>query len=170
MTIKNFIAIVLKFIGLFFILFIFTSFIPEQINYLFNMDLFYPGIETFIPFPLITIIVVLIILFGIYYTTIYKTELMLKFLKIDKHFGDQKIESEQLQLPKFTQIGVLLVCITILIFQLPIFIKELVTYISAEGKYQESLTYIFLGSGISSFLALMGFMFSDKIASALTKK
>ncbi|MBF0598464.1 hypothetical protein [Faecalibacter rhinopitheci] len=134
------------------------------------MDIFYPEVETFIPFPLITIITILIILFVIYYLTIYKTELLIKFLKIEKYFGNEKIESNNVSISKFTQIGILISSVIILVFNLPNFIKDLITYLSAKDAYQQSLTYIFLGSGITSLLALILLIFSDKISLTLTKK
>ena len=169
MTIKNLFAIILKLIGLLFIIFIFTTFIPEQINVLLNLEMFYPGVETFIPFPLITIFTILIILFVIYYLTIYRTELMMKFLRIEKYFGNEKIESNEISISKFVQIGILITSVIILVFNLPEFIKDLITYLSAKDAYKQSLTFIFLGSGITSIIAIILLIFSDKIAKILTK-
>ncbi|MFV0143773.1 MULTISPECIES: hypothetical protein [Empedobacter] len=169
MTIKNLFAIILKLIGLFFIIFIFTIFIPEQINVLLNMDIFYPGVETFVPFPIITIISILIILFIIYYLTIYRTEIMMKFLRIDKYFGNEKIENNEISISKFVQIGILISSVIILVFNLPEFIKDIITYLSAKDAYKQSLTFIFLGSGITSVLAIILLIFSDKISKSLTK-
>ncbi len=69
MTIKNLFAVIIKLIGLFFILEIFITFIPEQINLLINLDIIFPEeirSQNIFLFPYVTLITIILILFLIY--------------------------------------------------------------------------------------------------------
>lgn len=59
-----------------------------------NFDLFYPDVT--IAFPLIIISLVLIKLFIIYYVTLYKTELIMIFLRVEKYLKDVKMKLQEL--------------------------------------------------------------------------
>ena len=88
MTIKNLFAIIIKLIGFFFIIETFITFFPEQINLLMNFDVIFPEeikSQNIVLFPYITLVVLFIVLFLIYYTFIYKTEIMIRFLRIEKY-------------------------------------------------------------------------------------
>lgn len=172
MTIKNLFAIILKLIGFFFIIKIFITFIPEQINLLINFDVFFPEelrSQNIITFPYITLMLIFIILFLIYYTFIYKTEMIIRFLQIEKYFGDTKIENITIPIKKYSQISIIVVSIILLIFQLPIFINTTVKYFGVKDSFQDGLTSDLISSTIIILLSFIGIIFSDKLSKNFTK-
>ncbi|HBX62629.1 MAG TPA: hypothetical protein DEG63_05995, partial [Flavobacteriaceae bacterium] len=108
MTIKNLFAIIIKLIGFFFIIETFITFFPEQINLLMNFDVIFPEeikSQNIVLFPYITLIILFIVLFLIYYTFIYKTEIMIRFLRIEKYFEDTRIKNLTIPIQKYAQIS-----------------------------------------------------------------
>lgn len=138
MTIKNLLAIILKLIGFFFIIQTFITFVPEQINLLINFDVIFPEefrSQNILSFPYIVLILIFIIMFLIYYTFIYKTEIIMRALRVEKYFGDTKIESLTIPIQKYAQISIIVISIILLIFQLPIFINTIIKYYGVNDSF-----------------------------------
>ncbi len=165
MTIKNLFAIIIKLIGFFFIIETFITFFPEQINLLMNFDVIFPEeikSQNIVLFPYITLIILFIVLFLIYYTFIYKTEIMIRFLRIEKYFEDTRIENLTIPIQKYAQISIIIVSIILLIFQLPIIINTTIKYFSVKDSFQDGLTSDLISSSIIILLSFIGIIFSDK--------
>ncbi len=172
MTIKNLFAIIIKLIGFFFIIETFITFFPEQINLLMNFDVIFPEeikSQNIVLFPYITLVVLLIVLFLIYYTFIYKTEIMIRFLRIEKYFEDTRIENLTIPIQKYAQISIIIVSIILLIFQLPIFINTTIKYFSVKDSFQNGLTSDLISSSIIILLSFIGIIFSDKLSKNFAK-
>ncbi len=172
MTIKNLFAIIIKLIGFFFIIETFITFFPEQINLLMNFDVIFPEeikSQNIVLFPYITLVVLFIVLFLIYYTFIYKTEIMIRFLRIEKYFEDTRIENLTIPIQKYAQISIIIVSIILLIFQLPIFINTTIKYFSVKDSFQNGLTSDLISSSIIILLSFIGIIFSDKLSKNFAK-
>ena len=172
MTIKNLFAIIIKLIGFFFIIETFITFFPEQINLLMNFDVIFPEeikSQNIVLFPYITLVVLFIVLFLIYYTFIYKTEIMIRFLRIEKYFEDTRIENLTIPIQKYAQISIIVVSIILLIFQLPIFINTTIKYFGVKDSFQDGLTSDLISSSIIILLSFIGIIFSDKLSKIFTK-
>lgn len=172
MTIKNLFAIIIKLIGFFFIIETFITFFPEQINLLMNFDVIFPEeikSQNIVLFPYITLIILFIVLFLIYYTFIYKTEIMIRFLRIEKYFEDTRIENLTIPIQKYAQISIIIVSIILLIFQLPIFINTTIKYFGVKDSFQDGLTSDLISSSIIILLSFIGIIFSDKLSRIFTK-
>lgn len=172
MTIKNLFAIIIKLIGFFFIIETFITFFPEQINLLMNFDVIFPEeikSQNIVLFPYITLVVLFIVLFLIYYTFIYKTEIMIRFLRIEKYFEDTRIENLTIPIQKYAQISIIIVSIILLIFQLPIFINTTIKYFSVKDSFQDGLTSDLISSSIIILLSFIGIIFSDKLSKNFAK-
>ena len=172
MTIKNLFAIIIKLIGFFFIIETFITFFPEQINLLMNFDIIFPEdikSQNIVLFPYITLIILFIVLFLIYYTFIYKTEIMIRFLRIEKYFEDTRIENLTIPIQKYAQISIIIVSIILLIFQLPIFINTTIKYFSVKDSFQDGLTSDLISSSIIILLSFIGIIFSDKLSKNFAK-
>ncbi|HCC95621.1 MAG TPA: hypothetical protein DEQ26_15125 [Flavobacteriaceae bacterium] len=172
MTIKNLFAIIIKLIGFFFIIETFITFFPEQINLLMNFDVIFPEeikSQNIVLFPYITLVVLFIVLFLIYYTFIYKTEIMIRFLRIEKYFEDTRIENLTIPIQKYAQISIIVVSIILLIFQLPIFINTTIKYFSVKDSFQNGLTSDLISSSIIILLSFIGIIFSDKLSKNFAK-
>ncbi|STD59391.1 Uncharacterised protein [Empedobacter falsenii] len=172
MTIKNLFAIIIKLIGFFFIIETFITFFPEQINLLMNFDVIFPEeikSQNIVLFPYITLIILFIVLFLIYYTFIYKTEIMIRFLRIEKYFEDTRIENLTIPIQKYAQISIIIVSIILLIFQLPIFINTTIKYFSVKDSFQDGLTSDLISSSIIILLSFIGIIFSDKLSKNFAK-
>ncbi|TGN29649.1 hypothetical protein [Empedobacter tilapiae] len=172
MTIKNLFAIIIKLIGFFFIVETFITFVPEQINLLMNFDIFFPEEiknQNIVLFPYITLVILSIVLFLIYYTFIYKTEIIIKLLRIEKYFGDIKIENITITIQKYAQISIIVVSIILLIFQLPIFINSTIKYFGVKDSFQDVLSTDLISSSIIILLSFIGIIFSDKLSRNFTK-
>ena len=172
MTIKNLFAIIIKLIGFFFIIETFITFFPEQINLLMNFDIIFPEeikSQNIVLFPYITLVVLFIVLFLIYYTFIYKTEIMIRFLRIEKYFEDTRIENLTIPIQKYAQISIIIVSIILLIFQLPIFINTTIKYFSVKDSFQDGLTSDLISSSIIILLSFIGIIFSDKLSKNFAK-
>ncbi len=172
MTIKNLFAIIIKLIGFFFIIETFITFFPEQINLLMNFDVIFPEeikSQNIVLFPYITLVVLFIVLFLIYYTFIYKTEIMIRFLRIEKYFEATRIENLTIPIQKYAQISIIIVSIILLIFQLPIFINTTIKYFSVKDSFQNGLTSDLISSSIIILLSFIGIIFSDKLSKNFAK-
>ncbi len=172
MTIKNLFAIIIKLIGFFFIIETFITFFPEQINLLMNFDVIFPEeikSQNIVLFPYITLIILFIVLFLIYYTFIYKTEIMIRFLRVEKYFEDTRIENLTIPIQKYAQISIIVVSIILLIFQLPIFINTTIKYFSVKDSFQNGLTSDLISSSIIILLSFIGIIFSDKLSKNFAK-
>lgn len=172
MTIKNLFAIIIKLIGFFFIIETFITFFPEQINLLMNFDIIFPEdikSQNIVLFPYITLIILFIVLFLIYYTFIYKTEIMIRFLRVEKYFEDTRIENLTIPIQKYAQISIIVVSIILLIFQLPIFINTTIKYFSVKDSFQNGLTSDLISSSIIILLSFIGIIFSDKLSKNFAK-
>ncbi len=172
MTIKNLFAIIIKLIGFFFIIETFITFFPEQINLLMNFDVIFPEeikSQNIVLFPYITLVVLFIVLFLIYYTFIYKTEIMIRFLRIEKYFEGTRIENLTIPIQKYAQISIIIVSIILLIFQLPIFINTTIKYFSVKDSFQNGLTSDLISSSIIILLSFIGIIFSDKLSKNFAK-
>ncbi len=172
MTIKNLFAIIIKLIGFFFIIETFITFFPEQINLLMNFDIIFPEEiknQNIVLFPYITLVVLFIVLFLIYYTFIYKTEIMIRLLRIEKYFEDTRIENFTIPIQKYAQISIIVVSIILLTFELPIFINTTIKYFSVKDSFQNGLTSDLISCSIIIILSFIGIIFSDKLSKNFAK-
>ncbi|SFN60421.1 hypothetical protein SAMN05421738_11651 [Algoriella xinjiangensis] len=172
MTIKNLFAIILKLTGFFFIIKIFTIVIPEQITLLLNYDIIFPSDITsqeIIPLPIISISVILIVLLFVYYISIYKTEILMKFLRIENYFGDTRIENINIPIEKYVQISILVISIILLIFNIPELIISINTYFGINKNFEINLIPNLISSISISLFAIILILFSDKISRLIIK-
>ncbi|MGV0755143.1 hypothetical protein ACTS95_05800 [Empedobacter brevis] len=182
MTIKNLFVIIIKLTGLFFIIETFTMFIPEQLNLLINFDTIFPEelrSQNILSFPYITLVLIFIILLLIYYIFIYKTEIIIRFLRIEKYFGDTKIENLTIPIQKYTQISIIIISIIIIsiiiisiilfIFQFPVFINVITKYFGVIESFREGIFPELISSTITIMLSFVGIIFSDKFSKFFTK-
>ncbi|WP_334125681.1 hypothetical protein [Empedobacter brevis] len=172
MTIKNLFVIIIKLTGLFFIIETFTMFIPEQLNLLINFDTIFPEelrSQNILSFPYITFVFIFIILLLIYYTFIYKTEIIIRFLRIEKYFGDTKIENLTIPIQKYTQISIIIISIILFIFQFPVFINVITKYFGVIESFREGIFPELISSTITIMLSFVGIIFSDKFSKFFTK-
>ncbi|QHC84553.1 hypothetical protein AS589_06990 [Empedobacter brevis] len=172
MTIKNLFVIIIKLTGLFFIIETFTMFIPEQLNLLINFDTIFPEelrSQNILSFPYITLVLIFIILLLIYYIFIYKTEIIIRFLRIEKYFGDTKIENLTIPIQKYTQISIIIISIILFIFQFPAFINVITKYFGVIESFREGIFPELISSTITIMLSFVGIIFSDKFSKFFTK-
>ncbi|MDM1072781.1 hypothetical protein HX001_09780 [Empedobacter brevis] len=172
MTIKNLFVIIIKLTGLFFIIETFTMFIPEQLNLLINFDTIFPEelrSQNILSFPYITLVLIFIILLLIYYIFIYKTEIIIRFLRIEKYFGDTKIENLTIPIQKYTQISIIIISIILFIFQFPVFINVITKYFGVIESFREGIFPELISSTITIMLSFVGIIFSDKFSKFFTK-
>ncbi len=172
MTIRNLFVIILKLIGFFFIIETLITSIPEQISLLINYDTIFPEeirTQNSISFPIITITITFIILLFIYYIFIYNTEILIKFLKIEKYFKDKKIENLDIPIQKYTQISIIIISIILLIFQVPIFINLLTKYFGVIESFATELKINLISSTIIILISFIGIIFSDKLSKFFSK-
>ncbi|MGV0955266.1 hypothetical protein ACTS91_02260 [Empedobacter falsenii] len=137
-----------------------------------NFDVIFPEeikSQNIVLFPYITLIILFIVLFLIYYTFIYKTEIMIRFLRIEKYFEDTRIENLTIPIQKYAQISIIIVSIILLIFQLPIFINTTIKYFSVKDSFQDGLTSDLISSSIIILLSFIGIIFSDKLSKNFAK-
>ena len=172
MTINNLFAIILKLTGFFFIIKIFTIVIPEQITLLLNYDIIFPSDITsqeIIPLPIISISVILIVLLFVYYISIYKTEILMKFLRIENYFGEMRIENMNIPIEKYVQISILVISIILLIFNIPELIISINTYFGINKNFEINLIPNLISSISISLFAIILILFSDKISRLIIK-
>lgn len=172
MTIKNLFVIIIKLTGLFFVIETFTMFIPEQLNLLINFDTIFPEelrSQNILSFPYITLVLIFIILLLIYYIFIYKTEIIIRFLRIEKYFGDTKIENLTIPIQKYTQISIIIISIILFIFQFPVFINVITKYFEVIESFREGIFPELISSTITIMLSFVGIIFSDKFSKFFTK-
>lgn len=172
MTVKNLFVIIIKLTGLFFIIETFTMFIPEQLNLLINFDTIFPEelrSQNILSFPYITLVLIFIILLLIYYIFIYKTEIIIRFLRIEKYFGDTKIENLTIPIQKYTQISIIIISIILFIFQFPVFINVITKYFGVIESFREGIFPELISSTITIMLSFVGIIFSDKFSKFFTK-
>lgn len=172
MTIKNLFVIIIKLTGLFFVIETFTMFIPEQLNLLINFDTIFPEelrSQNILSFPYITLVLIFIILLLIYYIFIYKTEIIIRFLRIEKYFGDTKIENLTIPIQKYTQISIIIISIILFIFQFPVFINVITKYFGVIESFREGIFPELISSTITIMLSFVGIIFSDKFSKFFTK-
>ena len=172
MTIKNLFVIIIKLTGLFFIIETFTMFIPEQLNLLINFDTIFPEevrSQNILSFPYITLVLIFIILLLIYYIFIYKTEIIIRFLRIEKYFGDTKIENLTIPIQKYTQISIIIISIILFIFQFPVFINVITKYFGVIESFREGIFPELISSTITIMLSFVGIIFSDKLSKNFAK-
>jgi len=120
-------------------------------------------------FPYITLVVLFIILFLIYYTFIYKTEIIIRLLRIEKYFGETRIENLTIPIQKYIQISIIVVSIVLLIVQLLVFIHTLMKYLGVKESYQEGLISDLISSTIVVLFSSIGIVFNDKLSRNLAK-
>lgn len=171
MSIKNLFAIILKLTGFFFIIKIFIITIPEQIGLLASYDDFFPQeirVQQAVPVPIIIIFATLIILLFLYYITIRKTEIFIKFLNIEKYFGDTRIENLNIPLQKYVQIAILIISIILLLFSIPQFIKQVINYYGFIESFTENLIADIISNSIIILISFLSMLFSDKLSKGLT--
>ncbi len=149
-----------------------SAFVPEQINLLINLDIIFPEevrSQDVVLFPYITLVVLFIILFLIYYTFIYKTEIIIRLLRIEKYFGETRIENLTIPIQKYIQISIIVVSIVLLIVQLLVFIHTLMKYLGVKESYQEGLISDLISSTIVVLFSSIGIVFNDKLSRNLAK-
>ncbi len=136
------------------------------------MDIIFPEevrSQDVVLFPYITLVVLFIILFLIYYTFIYKTEIIIRLLRIEKYFGETRIENLTIPIQKYIQISIIVVSIVLLIVQLLVFIHTLMKYLGVKESYQEGLISDLISSTIVVLFSSIGIVFNDKLSRNLAK-
>ena len=172
MTIKTLLTILIKLIGLIFILISLIFVIPGYVNLFAMEDFIYP--KDILDNPDIAmstslIITDIIINIAIYYFFIYKTDLILKFLRIDSQLGEIKIGKFDFNLQKYTQITLAITSIILLVLSIPELIVAIIQVLRVKDQYQSLDSFGIIENSILSIVAIILMLFNDKISKFLTK-
>lgn len=172
MTIKNLLTIIVKLIGLIFILISSIYIIPGYVTLIFVEDTIYPEemIENSdLSMALSFIITDILINLLIYYLFIYKTELVLKFLHLDQEFMNKTIGNLNLNLQSYAQITLYITALILCVFSIPELIISIIQHFRIKNEFQTIESYDLIHHIFLSLLAIFILIFSDKIARFITK-
>lgn len=172
MTIKNLLTIIVKLIGLIFILISSIYIIPGYVTLIFIEDTIYPEeiIENSdLSMALSFIITDIFINLFIYYLFIYKTELVLKFLHIDQEFTNKTIGNLNLNLQIYVQITLYITAVILCILAIPEVIISTVQHFRIKDDFLTIESFDLIHNIIISVSALLILIFSDQIARFLIK-
>lgn len=120
MTNKDFFRLMIKLFGLYqFLLLIFT-FLPSNLQLLFN-DFFSIG-------SIISIILITLFILAVYYVFVKNPDLIINFFKLDRGFDKNEITVSNLNSDTILQIGIVLIGGFLIVDNLGYFISSFITY------------------------------------------
>ena len=120
MTNKDFFRLMIKLFGLYqFLLLIFT-FLPSNLQLLFN-DFFSIG-------SIISIILITLFILAVYYVFVKNPDLIINFFKLDRGFDKNEITVSNLNSDTILQIGMVLIGSFLIVDNLGYFISSFITY------------------------------------------
>ena len=120
MTNKDFFRLMIKLFGLYqFLLLIFT-FLPSNLQLLFN-DFFSIG-------SIISIILITLFILAVYYVFVKNPDIIINFFKLDRGFDKNEITVSNLNSDTILQIGMLLIGGFLIVDNLGYFISSFITY------------------------------------------
>lgn len=120
MTNKDFFRLMIKLFGLYqFLLLIFT-FLPSNLQLLFN-DFFSIG-------SIISIILITLFILAVYYVFVKNPDLIINFFKLDRGFDKNEITVNNLNSDTILQIGMVLIGGFLIVDNLGYFISSFITY------------------------------------------
>jgi hypothetical protein len=120
MTNKDFFRLMIKLFGLYqFLLLIFT-FLPSNLQLLFN-DFFSIG-------SIISIILITLFILAVYYVFVKNPDLIINFFKLDRGFDKNEITVSNLNSDTILQIGMVLIGGFLIVDNLGYFISSFITY------------------------------------------
>ena len=120
MTNKDFFRLMIKLFGLYqFLLLIFT-FLPSNLQLLFN-DFFSIG-------SIISIILITLFILAVYYVFVKNPDLIINFFKLDRGFDKNEITVSNLNSDTILQIGIVLIGGFLIVDNLGYFISAFITY------------------------------------------
>lgn len=163
MTNKDFFRLMIKLFGLYqFLLLIFT-FLPSNLQLLFN-DFFSIG-------SIISIILITLFILAVYYVFVKNPDLIINFFKLDRGFDKNEITVSNLNSDTILQIGMVLIGSFLVVDNLGYFISSFITYfkISYMKETFESLKNFesLILNGINLILGFCLIIFRKQIAGKL---
>ena len=169
-TIKNLLTILIKLIGLIFIVISCVYVIPGYILYWEDNFFEDDQLKNFdIPINIVLAFGDIFINLLIYYFFIYKTELITKFLHINNHLEKEVIETNSITVNKFAQIGVVIASILIFVFSFPEVVNNIVMFYMVKEEYSLIQNIEFIHNLILSLSSILLLAFNDKISKFITK-
>jgi hypothetical protein len=115
MTKRDFFIIIIKLFGLFSVVTSLFSVIPSNISFaLMDIDLF----------SVIWIIAVIVIVIGLFVLLIFKSDKVVKLLKLDKGFDDERIEIGNLNPNSIVKLAVIIIGGLLIIDNIPAFLSH----------------------------------------------
>ena len=115
MTKRDFFIIIVKLFGLFSVVTSIFSVIPSNISFaLMDIDLF----------SVIWIITAIIIVIGLFVLLIFKSDKVVKLLKLDKGFDDERIEIGNLNMNSIVQLAVIIIGGLLILDNIPAFLSH----------------------------------------------
>ena len=106
---------------------------------------------------------------AIYFFFIFKTESILKILKIDQNLGETRIGILDFNLQKYAQITLAIVAIFLFVLAIPDLILSIVQNFRIKDEYNNISNFNLVENSIICLFALALMLFNDKISKFLAK-
>ncbi len=173
MTKRDFFRLLIKLFGLYSLIFSLFTFIPNNISYVF-LD--------YDPMLLLWIGSILAFIVVVYIFLLVKTDLIVRALKLDKGFDDERIEFGNFDSLKLVKLATLLIGGFLVVDYVPSFLQFVYFAFKSKVAANESLlaggyeywtperTFQWSVSGINIFLGIVMLANYDRIAKWLTRK
>ncbi|QTV05277.1 hypothetical protein [Faecalibacter bovis] len=171
-TIRNILSILIKLIGFIFILISFIYILPGYFHLIFLDDVMYS--DEILENPDVNmsttlVITDIIINIALYFLLIYKTDLVIKLLRIDKSFIDMPINSLDINLQKYTQITLSVAAIVLFVLSIPEIIISTIQHFRVKNEYLSLDSYALIDNIFIGIISVLLIVFNDKISRLLTK-
>ncbi|MBS7333795.1 MAG: hypothetical protein KIG88_09400, partial [Weeksellaceae bacterium] len=106
---------------------------------------------------------------ALYFLLIYKTDLVIKFLRIDNSFIDMPINSLDINLQKYTQITLAVAAIVLFVLSIPEIIISTIQHFRVKNEYLSLDSYGLIDNIFIGIISVLLIVFNDKISRLLTK-
>ena len=172
MTINQLLKILIKLIGLIFILISCIYIIPGYVNLIVTDEFVYPSeiLENpDIAMSTSLVITDIVINILIYYFFIYKTDFILKLLHIDSELGEQRIGHLNLNIQKYTQITLAVIAILFITLSIPNLIISVVENFRVKSEYSSIDSFNLIENIIISLIAISLLIFNKNISNVIAK-
>lgn len=172
LTIKNLLTIIIKLIGFIFILISCVYIIPGYFHLIFLDDVMYSDEVLENPdlkMSTTLLITDIFINIAIYYFFIFRTDFILKFLRIDQELGNKQIGELNMNLQEYVQITLCVAAIVLFVISVPEIIISTVQHFRVKDEYLTLDSYGLINNIFIGLTSVLIIAFNDKISRLLTK-
>lgn len=155
MEIKNLLRIIFRIFGLYSIIMLSFNFLPQQLTYILNADLYFPFetqnalVQTWI---YVCIVIILILL--VFYLLIINPDSIISRLK-PRHFLQEKINFEKINSESLLKVAILSIGVLVLFDSIPELVNKLFILIKLKSMSQ-NISQDFSTTGINSEVITAG--------------